>query len=95
MHRLADLREILRYVPAVPGQGLRDRDRRRPIVEDANFRNLLLDISLISAACASAWALVHGAGLQIENLAAATGASPQQQSTATGVTDHAHACSLP
>ena len=86
MHRLADLREILRYVPQY-------RDKvfviaiDGAIVEDANFRNLLLDISLMRSLRIGV-ALVHGAGLQIEQLAAATGAAPSNID-GTGVTDHA------
>src|ERR1700759_1747753 len=86
MHRLADLREILRYVPQY-------RDKvfviaiDGAIVEDANFRNLLLDISLMRSLRIGV-ALVHGAGLQIEKLAAATGATPSNID-GTGVTDFA------
>lgn len=84
MHRLADLREILRYVPQY-------RDSTFVIgidghvVEDPNFRNLLLDIRLL-------WSLrirvvlVHGAGHQIRQLAHERGVTPSNIDGA-GVTD--------
>jgi amino-acid N-acetyltransferase len=86
MLRLTDLREILRYVPhfrdkifviAIDGA----------IVEDDNFSNLLLDISLLRSLRIGV-ALVHGAGRQIEKLAAQTGVSPSNVD-GTGVTDRA------
>ena len=67
MLRLADLREILRYVPQY-------RDRvfviavDGAIVEDANFRNLLLDVALLRSLRIGV-ALVHGAGHQVRRLA--------------------------
>ena len=71
MLRLTDLREILRYVP-------RFRDRvfvialDGAIVEDENFRNLLLDIALLRSLRIGV-ALVHGAAHQIRRLAEQTG----------------------
>ncbi len=67
MLRLADLREMLRYVPHY-------RDRifvialDGAIVECDNFRNLLLDIALLRSLRIEV-ALVHGAGHQIRRLA--------------------------
>ena len=67
MLRLTDLREILRYVP-------RFRDRvfviaiDGAVVDDENFRNLLLDIALLRSLNIRV-ALVHGAGHQIRRLA--------------------------
>ncbi len=67
MLRLADLREMLRYVPqyrdkvfviAVDGA----------VVESDNFRNLLLDVALLRSLRVGV-ALVHGAGHQIRKLA--------------------------
>src|SRR5262249_49793809 len=86
MFRLADLREILHYVPQY-------RDKTFVIaldgalVEDANFRNLLLDISLLGSLRIRV-ALVHGAGHQIRQLAEQTGARPSNLD-GTGVTDFA------
>src|SRR2546425_11145752 len=86
MHRLADLREILRYVPqyrdkvfviAVDGA----------LVESENFRNLLLDIALLRSLRIGV-ALVHGAGHQIRQLAGTTGQTPSNID-GTGVTDAA------
>ena len=68
MH-LTDLREILRYVPQF-------RDRvfvialDGAVVEDENFRNLLLDIALLRSLRIGV-VLVHGAGHQIRRLAEA------------------------
>jgi amino-acid N-acetyltransferase len=84
MLRLADLREILRYVPQY-------RDRTFVIavdgalVEEENFRNLLLDIALLRSLRIGV-ALVHGAGHQIGRLAQQTGQTPSNID-GTGVTD--------
>ena len=73
MLRLADLREILRYVPQY-------RDKifviaiDGALVEDENFRNLLLDIALMRSLRIGV-ALVHGAGHQIQKLAEQTGST--------------------
>src|SRR5438128_7413487 len=86
MHRLADLREILRYVPQY-------RDKTFVIaidgalVEEDNARNLLLDIALLRSLRIGV-ALVHGAGHQIRKLAEATGQTPSNID-GTGVTDAA------
>src|SRR5262245_52535996 len=86
MLRLTDLREILRYVP-------RFRDRTfvialdGAVVEDDNFANLLLDITLLRSLRIGV-ALVHGAGHQIRQLAAQTGQTPSN-TDGTGVTDAA------
>src|SRR5262249_31889357 len=86
MLRLADLREILRYVPQY-------RDRTfvialdGAIVEDDNFRNLLLDIALVRSLRIQV-ALVHGAGWQIRRLAQQSGVTPSNLD-GTGVTDAA------
>ncbi len=86
MLRLADLREMLRYVPhyrdkifviAVDGA----------IVECDNFRNLLLDIALLRSLRIGV-ALVHGAGHQIRRLAEQTGQVPSNID-GTGITDGA------
>lgn len=84
MHRLADLREILRYVPQY-------RDKifvialDGALVETDNFRNLLLDIALMRSLRIGV-VLVHGAGLQIERLAAQSKKTPSNIDGA-GVTD--------
>jgi amino-acid N-acetyltransferase len=84
MLRLADLREILRYVPQY-------RDRvfviavDGAIVEDANFRNLLLDVALLRSLRIGV-ALVHGAGHQVRRLAEQQGLNPSNID-GTGVTD--------
>ncbi len=84
MLRLADLREILRYVPQY-------RDRffvvavDGVIVEDDNFRNLLLDIAVLRSLRIGV-ALVHGAGHQIRCLAEQTRQTPSN-SDGTGITD--------
>jgi amino-acid N-acetyltransferase len=86
MLRLADLREILRYVPQY-------RDKTfvialdGVIVEEENFRNLLLDIALLRSLRVEV-ALIHGASFQISRLA------QESRQTAsnldgTGVTDPA------
>jgi amino-acid N-acetyltransferase len=86
MLRLADLREILRYVPQY-------RDRvfviavDGAIVEDANFRNLLLDVALLRSLRIGV-ALVHGAGHQVRRLAEQAGVTPSNFD-GTGVTDSA------
>lgn len=86
MLRLADLREMLRYVPqyrdrvfviAVDGE----------VVESENFRNLLLDVALLRSLRIGV-ALIHGAGHQIRKLAEATGQTPSNIDGA-GVTDAA------
>ncbi len=82
--RLTDLREILRYVP-------RFRDRVFVIaldgivVEDENFRNLMLDIALLRSLRVGV-VLVHGAAHQIQRLAQQTGQTPSDLE-GTGVTD--------
>ena len=84
MLRLTDLREILRYVP-------RFRDRvfviaqDGAVVEDENFRNLLLDIALLRSLSIRV-ALVHGAGHQIRRLAELTHVTPSN-TDGSGVTD--------
>ncbi len=84
MLRLTDLREILRYVPhfrervfviAVDGA----------VVEDDNFRNVLLDIALLRSLSIRV-TLVHGAGFQIRRLAEQTG-QPASNIDGTGITD--------
>src|ERR1700676_343678 len=86
MLRLADLREILHYVPQY-------RDKTfvialdGAIVEDDNFRNLLLDIALLRSLRIGV-ALVHGAGHQIGRLAVEPGQTPSNID-GTGVTDAA------
>jgi amino-acid N-acetyltransferase len=84
MRRLADLREILRYVPqyrekvfVIALDGV--------VVEDANFRNLLLDIALLRSLRVGV-ALVHGASHQIRRLAEQTGQTPSN-TDGTGITD--------
>src|SRR6202008_2423016 len=86
MLRLADLREMLRYVPhyrdkvfviAIDGA----------VVESDNFRNLLLDVALLRSLRIGV-ALVHGAGHQIRKLAEQTGQAPSNID-GTGVTDSA------
>lgn len=84
MLRLTDLREILRYVP-------RFRDKvfviaiDGAIVEDDNFGNLLLDITLLRSLRIGV-VLVHGAGHQVRKLAGLTGQTPSNID-GTGVTD--------
>jgi amino-acid N-acetyltransferase len=86
MLRLTDLREILRYVP-------RFRERvfviaiDGAIVDDENFRNLLLDIALLRSLNIHV-ALVHGAAHQIRRLAEQTRQNPSNLD-GTGVTDAA------
>ena len=84
MLRLADLREMLRYVPHY-------RDKifvialDGAIVESDNFRNLLLDIALLRSLRIGV-ALVHGAGHQIARVAEQTGQKPSNLD-GTGITD--------
>src|SRR5437868_8995262 len=84
MLHLVDLREILRYVP-------RFRDRLfvialdGAVVEDENFRNLLLDIALLRSLRIGV-ALVHGASHQIRRLAEQTGQTTSNLD-GSGVTD--------
>src|SRR5947209_5140860 len=86
MLRLTDLRVILRYVP-------RFRDRvfvialDGAVVEDENFRNLLIDVALLRSLRIGV-ALVHGAAHQVRRLAEQTGQAPSNLD-GTGVTDAA------
>jgi amino-acid N-acetyltransferase len=84
MLRLADLREILRYVPQY-------RDKTFVIALDGavvahdNLRNILLDIALLRSLRIEV-ALVHGAGYQLRRLAEQLGQTPSDFD-GTGVTD--------
>src|SRR5580704_4395180 len=84
MLQLTDLREILHYIPEF-------RDRvfviaiDGAVVADDNFGNLLLDIALLSSLRIGV-ALVHGAGLQVRQLAAKEGARVSS-SDGNGITD--------
>ncbi len=84
MDRLTDLREILHYIPEF-------RDRiftiaiDGAVVADDNFGNLLLDIALLRSLRIRV-AIVHGAGLQIRQLAAREGLRVSS-SDGTGITD--------
>jgi len=84
MLRLTDLREILRYIPQF-------RDRTfvialdGAVVADDNFPNLLLDITLLRSLRIRV-ALVHGAGMQVRQLAAKEG-TRLSNSDGTGITD--------
>ncbi len=84
MLRLTDLREILHYIPEF-------RDRvfviavDGAVVADDNFGNLLLDIALLRSLRIGV-ALVHGAGLQVRQLAAKE-AVRISCSDGTGITD--------
>src|SRR5262245_60042455 len=84
MLRLADLREILRYVPQY-------RDKTfvialdGAIVESDNFRNLLLDFTLMRSLRIGV-VLVHGAGQQITKLAEQSGKAASNID-GTGITD--------
>jgi amino-acid N-acetyltransferase len=84
MLRLTDLREILHYIPEF-------RDRvfviavDGAVVADDNFGNLLLDIALLRSLRIGV-ALVHGAGLQVRQLAARDGVRISC-SDGTGITD--------
>jgi len=86
MLRLTDLREILRYIPQF-------RDRTfviaidGAVVADDNFPNLLLDITLLRSLRIRV-VLVHGAGLQVRQLAAREGIR-LSNSDGTGITDNA------
>lgn len=86
MLRLPDLREILRYVPQY-------REKRfvialdGAVIEEENFRNLLLDIALLRSLNIHL-VLVHGAGHQIQRLAQQTGVTPSNID-GTGITDAA------
>src|SRR2546422_3180088 len=86
MLRLADLREILRYVPQYR-EKLFVIALDGAVAEDDNFRNLLLDIALLRSLRIEV-ALVHGAGHQIRQLAGTTGQTPSNID-GTGVTDAA------
>lgn len=84
MLRLTDLREILRYIPQF-------RDRTfvialdGAVVADDNFPNLLLDITLLRSLRIRV-VLVHGAGLQVRQLAAREGVR-LTNSNGSGITD--------
>jgi amino-acid N-acetyltransferase len=86
MLRLADLREILRYVPQY-------REKTFVIALDGavvaheNFRNILLDITLLRSLRIEV-ALVHGAGHQLHALAEQMGQTPSNID-GTGITDPA------
>jgi amino-acid N-acetyltransferase len=86
LQRLVDLREILRYVPHY-------RDKvfviafDGAIIEHENFRNLLLDLSLLRSLRIGV-TIIHGAGHQIRKLADETGKTPSNID-GTGVTDKA------
>ena len=86
MLRLTDLREILRYVP-------RFRDKvfvialDGGIVEEENFGNLLLDITLLRSLRIGV-VLVHGAGHQVRKLAEQSG-QKVTNIDGTGITDAA------
>src|SRR5215831_14209788 len=86
MRRLAELREILRYVPQYRGKVFVIA-MDGALVEDENFGNLLLDIALLCSLRIGV-ALVHGAGHQIRRLADETGQTPSNID-GTGVTDAA------
>src|SRR5205807_1364123 len=86
MRRLAELREILRYVPQYRGK-LFVIGMDGALVEDENFGNLLLDIALLCSLRIGV-ALVHGAGHQIRRLAEQTGQTLSNVD-GTGVTDAA------
>src|SRR5438128_1144626 len=84
--RLADLREILKYVPQY-------RDKTfviaidSAVVDDEHFRTLLMDIALLRSLRIRV-ALVHGAAHQIQKLAAQTG-QLTSNADGTGITDRA------
>ncbi len=86
MLHLPHLREILRYVPQF-------RDKvfvialDGAVVEEDNFRNLLLDVALLRS-LRVAVVLVHGCGHQVLRLAAEAGLVPSNND-GTGVTDPA------
>jgi amino-acid N-acetyltransferase len=86
MRRLAELREILHYVPQYRGKVFVIA-MDGALVEDENFGNLLLDIALLCSLRIGV-ALVHGAGHQIRRLAEQIGQTPSNID-GTGVTDAA------
>jgi amino-acid N-acetyltransferase len=86
MRRLAELREILRYVPQYRGKAFVIA-MDGALAEDENFHNLLLDIALLCSLRIGV-ALIHGAGHQVRRLAEQTGQSPSNID-GTGVTDAA------
>jgi amino-acid N-acetyltransferase len=86
MRRLAELREILRYVPQYRGKVFVIA-MDGALVEDENLGNLLLDIALLCSLRIGV-ALVHGAGHQIRRLAEQTGQTPSNID-GTGITDAA------
>ena len=86
MRRLAELREILRYVPQYRGKVFVIA-MDGALVEDENFGNLLLDIALLCSLRIGV-ALVHGAGHQVRRLAEQTGQTPSNID-GTGITDAA------
>jgi amino-acid N-acetyltransferase len=83
---VSDLREILQYVP-------RFRERTFVVAVDGevaaseNFSNVLLDLAVLRSLSIKV-VLVHGAGMQINQLSAARGV-PVSNSDGTGVTDAA------
>ncbi len=86
MHRLADLREILHYVPQYREQiFLIAMDGA--IVAHANFSNILLDIALLQSLRIQV-VLVHGASYQIAALGQRRGMTPSNLD-GTGITDAA------
>ncbi|MEZ6139100.1 MAG: amino-acid N-acetyltransferase [Zavarzinella sp.] len=84
MFRLTDLREILRYIPEF-------RDRSfviaidGAVVADENFQNIVLDLALLRSLNIRV-VLVHGAGLQVRQLAAKAGIR-LSNSDGIGITD--------
>jgi len=84
MLQLTDLREILHYIPE-----FRDRvfviSIDGAVVASDNFGNLLLDIALLRSLRIRV-AIVHGAGLQVRQLAARDG-TRVSSSDGTGITD--------
>ncbi len=86
MHRLADLREILHYVPQYREQiFLISMDGA--IVAHPNFSNILLDIALLQSLRIQV-VLVHGASYQIAALGQQRNTTPSNLD-GTGVTDAA------
>src|SRR5689334_20851598 len=86
LQRLVELREMLRYVPqyrdkifVIAFDGI--------VVQHDNFRNLLLDLALLRSLRIGV-ILVHGAGQQVQQLAAQLGKTPSNID-GTGVTDAA------
>jgi amino-acid N-acetyltransferase len=86
MRRLAELREILRYVPQYRGKAFVIA-LDGALIEDENFGNLLLDIALLCSLRIGV-ALIHGASHQIRRLAEQTGQTPSNLD-GTGITDAA------